>query len=220
MKAVVFDLDGTLVHFDIDLGALKRELLMALSRVGVPPSLFSTEDTLTDLLDKVEAYVKASGMGCGAMRKLWDEAFKVIERFEEAAINSASLMPGALEVLSALKRKGLRIGLFTLNSSAVAVNVLKRLGISKFFDVMVARDLVDDVKPNPNHLSRVFEELGVEPREAVVVGDMPFDIKCAKKLGAVAVGVTTGRSREEELKKAGADYVIRSLSELLSIIAG
>ncbi|RLI36538.1 hypothetical protein DRO60_05620 [Candidatus Bathyarchaeota archaeon] len=218
MRAVVFDLDGTLVHFDLDMEALKRELLMALSRVGVPASLFSVKDSMTDLLDKVEAYIRASGLSEEAVKRIWNEAFKVIERFEEKALHTARLAPGAYEVLAALKKKGLKIGLFTLNSSAVAVNVLKRLGISRFFDVMVARDLVEDVKPNPAHLSRVLEELGVRPEEAAVVGDTPFDIKCAKRVGALAIGITTGRATEEELRRAGADYVIRYLSELLSLL--
>ncbi len=218
MRAVVFDLDGTLVHFDLDMEALKRELLTVLSRVGVPASLFSVKDSMTDLLDKVEAYIRASGLGEEAVKRIWDEAFKAIERFEEKALHTARLVPGAYEVLATLKKKGLKIGLFTLNSSAVAVNVLKRLGISRFFDVMVARDLVEDVKPNPAHLSRVLEELGVRPEEAAVVGDTPFDIRCAKKVGALAIGITTGRATEEELRRAGADFIIRYLSELLPLL--
>ena len=218
MRAVVFDLDGTLVHFDLDMEALKRELLTVLSRVGVPALLFSVKDSMTDLLDKVEAYIRASGLGEEAVKRIWDEAFKAIERFEEKALHTARLVPGAYEVLATLKKKGLKIGLFTLNSSAVAVNVLKRLGISRFFDVMVARDLVEDVKPNPAHLSRVLEELGVRPEEAAVVGDTPFDIRCAKKVGALAIGITTGRATEEELRRAGADFIIRYLSELLPLL--
>ena len=218
MRAVVFDLDGTLVHFDLDVEALKRELLMALSRVGVPASLFSVKDSMIDLLDKVEAYIRASGLGEEAVKRIWDEAFKAIERFEEKALHTARLVPGAYEVLATLKKRGLKIGLFTLNSSAVAVNVLKRLGISRFFDVMVARDLVEGVKPNPAHLSRVLEELGVRPEEAAVVGDTPFDIRCAKKVGALAIGITTGRATEEELRRAGADFIIRYLSELLPLL--
>jgi len=218
MRAVVFDLDGTLVHFDLDMEALKRELLTVLSRVGVPASLFSVKDSMTDLLDKVEAYIRASGLSEEAVKRIWDEAFKAIERFEEKALHTARLVPGAYEVLATLKKRGLKIGLFTLNSSAVAVNVLKRLGISRFFDVMVARDLVEDVKPNPAHLSRVLEELGVRPEEAAVVGDTPFDIRCAKKVGALAIGITTGRATEEELRRAGADFIIRYLSELLPLL--
>ena len=184
----------------------------------MPASLFSVKDSMTDLLDKVEAYIRASGLGEEAVKRIWDEAFKVIERFEEEALHTARLVPGAYEVLATLKKRGFKIGLFTLNSSAVAVNVLKRLGISRFFDVMVARDLVEDVKPNPTHLSRVLEELGVRPEEAAVVGDTPFDIRCAKKVGALAIGITTGRATEEELRRAGADHVVRYLSELLSLL--
>jgi len=101
----------------------------------------------------------------------------------------------------------------------VARNVLDKLGIMKFFDAMISRDEVRNVKPNPEHLLKVLEELGVEPQEAVVVGDTVFDVRCAKKVGALAVGVTTGRSSEAELRKAGADCVIEALSELLILLS-
>ncbi|RLI08189.1 hypothetical protein DRO32_02670 [Candidatus Bathyarchaeota archaeon] len=218
IRAVVFDLDGTLVHFDLDYAALKSEIIAALARLGIPTSTFSPQDTLTDLLDKVEAYIKASGLNKGEVKKIWNEVFRVAEQFERASVETARLMPGAADVLAALREKGLKIGLLTLNSSAVAMNVLGRLGIKKFFDVLVARDFVEEVKPNPGHLSRVLEELGVRPEEAIVVGDTVFDIRCAKKVGAIAIGITTGRSSEEELRKAGADYVISSLTQLPALL--
>lgn len=219
IRAVVFDLDGTLVHFDIDYAALKEEVLRALGRLGIPTSSLSPEDTLTTILDKVECYIRASGLGDEFKREVWTEIFKIAERFEASSVDSAKPMPGAAEVLAALKERGLKIGLLTLNSSVIAMNVLERFGLKQFFDAMVARDFVEEAKPNPAHLSSVLKELGVEPNEALVVGDTVFDIRCAKKLGTIAVGITTGRSSREELEAAGADFVVSSLSELLRLIS-
>ena len=219
VRAVVFDLDGTLVRFNIDNATLKREVITALAKRGVPQSIFSVEDSLTDLLDKVEAYLNANNVGDEGRKRIWDEVFKAIRRFEEEAMSTASLMPGAYDVLSSLKEKGFKIGLITLNSSVVARNVLDKFGIRKFFDAMMSRDDVRNVKPNPEHLLKVLEELGVKPGEAVVVGDTVFDMRCAKKVGALAVGITTGRSSEEELRRAGADCVIESLSEILVLLS-
>jgi len=218
-RAIVFDLDGTLVRFDIDTATLKREVITVLSKLGIPPSLFSINDSLTDLLDKVEAYIDAHGMGDEARRRIWNEVFRAMRRFEESAISTASLMPGAYEVLSSLRERGFKIGLITLNSAAVVSNVLERLGIKKFFDAMISRDDVKNVKPNPEHLLEVLRRLEVRPEEAVVVGDTVFDMRCAKKVGAMAIGITTGRSSEEELRKAGADCVVESLSELLFLLS-
>ncbi len=220
IKAVVFDLDGTLVHFDIDYRALKEEVLRALARLGVPVSSLSPDDTLTDMLSRVEAYAEATGRGEEFMRKVWNEAIRVIERFEASSADRIRPVPGAADVLMALKGKGMKIGLITLNSSAVAVNTLKRLGIDRLLDAMVARDFVREAKPNPDHLMKVLEELGVKPEETVVVGDTVLDIRCGKKLGAVAIGITTGRSSRDELERAGADFIISSLSELIPIIDG
>ena len=219
VRAVVFDLDGTLIHFDIDYTALKEEVLRALGRLGIPTSSLSPEDTLTTILDKVECYIRASGLGNEFKKEVWAEVFRTAERFEAASVNSAKPMPGATDVLAALKERGLKIGLLTHNSSVIAVNVLERFGLKRFFDAMLARDFVEDVKPNPDHLSGVLRELGVKPDETVVVGDTVFDIRCAKELGAIAVGITTGRSLKEELEAAGADFIINSLSELLPLIS-
>ena len=219
IRAVVFDLDGTLIHFDIDYVALKEEVLRALGRLGIPTSSLSPDDTLTTILDKVERYIKVSGLGEDFMRKVWAEVFRVAEDFEAASLDKAKPMPGAAEVLAALKERGLKIGLLTLNSSVVAINVLERFGLKRFFDAMVARDFVREAKPNPNHLSSVLEELEVKPSETMVVGDTIFDIRCAKRLGAVAVGITTGCSSREELEAAGADFIVSSLSELLPLIS-
>jgi len=219
IRAVVFDLDGTLIHFDIDDTALKEEVLRALGRLGIPTSSLSPEDTLTTILDKVECYIKASGLGDEFRREAWAEVFRIAERFEAASVNNAKPMPGAADVLAALKERGLKVGLLTLNSSVIAINVLKRFGLGRFFDAMVARDFVEEAKPNPGHLSSLLKELGVEPSEVMVVGDTVFDIRCAKELGAIAVGITTGRSSREELEAAGADFIVNSLSELIPLLS-
>jgi phosphoglycolate phosphatase len=113
---------------------------------------------------------------------------------------------------------GLKIGICTVNSQKSAEYVLKRFGIARFFDVVMARDNVKNVKPNAEHLEAALKALEVEPKEVLVVGDSVADMKCAKDLGAVAVGLPTGVSTPKELTDAGANYLITSIMDVPRLV--
>jgi phosphoglycolate phosphatase-like HAD superfamily hydrolase len=70
------------------------------------------------------------------------------------------------------------------------------------------------VKPNSEHLEAVLEALKVKPKEAIIVGDGGVDMRCARELKVIAVGLPTGASSPRELIDSGADYLITSIAEL------
>ena len=218
IRAVVFDLDGTLVCSKVRPEDLRQEVLKVLSRLGLPPSFFSRDEELPRILEKVEAYLKASGFSEGDMAKFWGEITRALEAFEEAYAKTASPIPGAIEILASLREKGLKIGLVSFSDSAVVMNLLAKLGIKRFLDVLVARDFVDDPRPNSAHLLRALRDLGVEPGEAVLVSRSPSLIRYAKDVGMWAIGMAKGCG-EEELRRAGSDLIAGSLSEVLSAIS-
>src|SRR4030042_245028 len=122
------------------------------------------------------------------------EALGIAEKYELEAATSTGLLPGAVETLKDLKRMGLKIGLFTLNSDKSANYILQRFKLADFFGVTVPRDKVNFVKPDPEHLEMALKVLGVAPEETVVVGDSGVDMESAKELKAVAVGLPSGAS--------------------------
>ena len=218
VKAVVFDLDGTLVSFNLDYRTVRAEVRGYLLRIGVPASVLSVNESIFEMLNKTEIFVKNSGKPAEAVEKIRDEALAIAEKYELEAAMGTSLLPGASETLKALKRMGLKIGLCTINSEKSTNYILQRFKIADFFGVTVPRNKVSYVKPRPEHLEAALKALGAAPEETVVVGDSGVDMQSAKELKAIAVGLPTGVSSIEQLMSYGANYIITSITDLPILI--
>jgi phosphoglycolate phosphatase len=218
VKAVIFDLDGTIVSFNLDYKALRGEVRACLLRAGVPASVLSVKDSIFEMLKKTEIFVRNSGKSAEAMQEIRNEALAIAEKYELEAARDTSLLSGASETLTALKRMGLKIGLFTLSSDKAANYILQRFKLGDFFGVTVPRNKVNFVKPNPEHLEMALKVLGVAAEETVVVGDGNVDMQSAKELKAIAVGLPTGASTIEQLMRHGANYIITSITDLPVLI--
>jgi phosphoglycolate phosphatase len=218
VKAVIFDLDGTIASFNLNYRAVRGEVRSYLLRVGVPASLLAANESIFEMLKKTEIFVKNSGKSAEAMDELRREALAIAEKYEMEAARDTSLLPGADETLKALKRMDLKIGLFTLNSDKSANYILQRFKLGDFFGVTVPRDKVNFVKPNPEHLEIALKVLGVAPEETVVVGDGNVDMECSRELKAIAVGLPTGTATTEQLTRHGANYIITSITDLPVLI--
>ncbi len=218
VKAVIFDLDGTLVGFNLDYRALRAEVRGYLMKVGVPASVLSLNETIFEMLKKAEIFVKNSGKSAEAVEQLRSEVLSIAEKYELEAAMSTGLLSGAVETLKALKRMDLKIGLCTINSTKSASYILQRFKIADFFDATVTRNMVSQVKPNPEHLQGVLKALSTAPEESVVVGDSSADMQCARELRAIAVGLPTGISTVQQLTSYGANYIVTSITDLPVLI--
>jgi HAD superfamily hydrolase (TIGR01549 family) len=143
---------------------------------------------------------------------------EIAEKYELEAAKTTSLLPGILETLKTLKKTNLKIGLCTINGEKSTNYILKRFAIANFFDAVTSRDEVKYVKPNAEHLETTLKVLGVNAEETMVVGDGVSDMKCARELNAIAVGLPTGISSPKELISSGANYFITSITDLPSLI--
>jgi len=218
IKAVIFDLDGTIALFNLDYKALRGEVRSYLLRVGVPASVLSVNESIFEMLKKTSIFMKNSGKSAEAMAETRNEALAIAEKYELEAAMRTDLLPGAYETLKALKRMDLKIGLFTLNSDKAANYILQRFKLGAFFGVTVPRNKVNFVKPNPEHLEMALKVLGVAPEETVVVGDGNVDMESAKELKSVAVGLPAGTSTVEQLAIHGANFIITSITDLPVLI--
>jgi HAD superfamily hydrolase (TIGR01509 family) len=218
IKAVIFDLDGTIASFNLDYKALRGEIRSYLLRLGVPASVLSVNESIFEMLKKTAIFMKNSGKSAEAMDAIRSEALAIAEKYELEAAVSTDLLPGVYETLKALKRMDLKIGLFTLNSDKAANYLLQRFKLGEFLGVTVPRNKVNYVKPNPEHLEMALKVLGVAPEETVVVGDGNVDMESASELKAIAVGLPSGASKIEQLMRHGANYIITSITDLPVLI--
>jgi HAD superfamily hydrolase (TIGR01549 family) len=218
IKTVIFDLDGTLTSFNLDYRTVRAEVKSFLVFSGLPASILSVNESVFEMLKKVEIFMRNTGKSEKSFCELRAKALATVEQYELEAAKSTSLLPGVLEVLETLKEMGLKIGLCTINSEKSVRYILKRFKIARFFDGITPRDGIRNVKPSSEHIEATLKTLNVNPEETIVVGDGTTDMKCATALGAIAVGLPTGVSKSEELVDSGANYLITSVTDLPALI--
>ncbi|NWF86541.1 HAD family hydrolase [Candidatus Bathyarchaeota archaeon] len=218
VKAVVFDLDGTIVSFNVDYRAVRADARGFLIRAGLPTSILAINESIFEMLKKVEIFMQNNGQSKKAFAEIRSKVLAIAEQYELEAAKTTSLLPGVLETLKALKKIDLKIGLCTINSEKSANYILKRFGIAEFFDAVTPRDSVRYVKPNAEHLEATMKALAVNSEEAMIVGDSSIDMKCARELKAIAVGLPAGVSSPKELVNSGANYIITLLTDLPNLV--
>jgi HAD superfamily hydrolase (TIGR01509 family) len=218
VKAVIFDLDGTLASFNLDYKTLRTLVKKHLMDKGVPESILSLNESIFEMLRKTDDWAHGSGQPARLIEEAQRETWKIAEKYELEAASRTNLLPGVLDTLKTLRRMGLKVGLCTINSEKSVNCILDRFRIASLFDVAISRNQVKHVKPHPEHLEAALKILGVSAAEAVVVGDSSTDMQSAKKLKAIAVGLPTGVSAVEQLTSAGADYIIESMTDLPVLI--
>jgi len=218
VKAVIFDLDGTITSFNVDYMAIRADVRSSLISAGLPASILSTNESIFEMLKKAEIFMKNNSKSRKAFEDVREKALAIAEKYEWEAAKTTSMLVGVVEALTNLKKMGLKVGLCTINSEKSMNYILKRFKIADYFDALVPRDKVRYVKPNSEHVEAALHVLGVGAEETVVVGDGIGDMKCAKELKAIAVGLPTGLSSEKELINAGANYFITSISDLPMLV--
>lgn len=194
---------------------MRAEVRGLLIGKGIPSSVLSLNENIFEMLHKTEVFLRNNGgKATGEIEEIRTEALNIAEKYELEAAMDTGLLPGAVETLKTLKSMGLKIGLCTISSEKSARYLIERFRIVELFDIIVTRNMVKQVKPNPEHLEAVLKGLNAAPKESIVVGDSPSDIKCAKELDAIAVGLPTGLSTVKQLTNQGANYIVTSITDL------
>jgi HAD superfamily hydrolase (TIGR01549 family) len=191
IKAVIFDLDGTITQPFFDFDAIRREM-------GYPPD----SGPILELMEKMTQQQR-------------DDAEKILLAHEERAVAESTLNPGAKETLEELRRRKILIGILTRNKKDNAFAVAKKHGLK--FDEVVGRE-DGPVKPDAFGVLYLCEKFAIMPQEALVVGDYLFDLLCGRAANAIAVLLKNHRKADEFAKHA--DFVIENIADLLKIING
>lgn len=183
MKAVIFDLDGTLIDSKIDFRIMKRRNIRLLEASGVEPGLLTEEMLNYDIEKRAIEDLRQKGVSEEEIQRAFQKVAEIMSEIELEAIEDVKLLDGVVETLENLKRLGLRIGIITRSCREYAKRILEKFELETLIDVLVARDDVSKPKPDPEHPRYLMEILGVKPSETVLIGDHPMDALCAKNVG-------------------------------------
>jgi len=213
-KAVVFDLDGTLIDSAPDLKFALNRLLLNEGR-----RTLSLDEVIGMIGDGVPKLVERGYRATGGVPDADDLADRVAVFGRDYEINATlhtKLFPGALSAIKRLIDSDALIGLCTNKPVQATREILREFEIDGLFDAVAGGDSLSGVrKPDPRHLQLVLDDLGVTADEAVMVGDGANDIAVAKNAGVKSVAVTFGycHGRVEDLH---ADLMIDHFDQLIS----
>ena len=214
LRFAAFDLDGTLID---SAGSIVEGVMACWSACGFPE--IDPEDARRIIGLPWEESVLALLPGAG------EQEFAMIRDYHEDVRRGKRTRPpirentfdGALEILDVLEEQGYLLGLVTSRSGGRLNEVLKKHNLEDRFLTRKTADMGPG-KPNPHLLIEAMNDLGVDRRNTVMVGDTTFDIEMAVNAGAGPVGVSWGVHEIEELHDAGAHHVVRSFHELPAIL--
>ena len=178
----------------------------------------TVNEPIFDMLKKAELFMVNAGKSAGTIEEMRSGALQIAEKYELEAAMQTSLLPGAVDALKDLKKKGLKIGLCTINSANSTEQILSRFRLVQYFDTVVSRNHVTNFKPSTEHCNAALVSMGVSAAETVVVGDSVTDMQSATEIKATAVGIPTGVSTREQLVSQGANYIITSIIDLPTLI--
>ena len=210
--AAIFDLDGTLVTFKLDVREWRRVIIDVMRSRGFETSGLGASTPTQDILDS------AKGQDPGRYEGLKREAFSILDGLELEGARAATVFPGVGAVLQKLKSGGFRLGVLTNSGRAASSLSLGRWGLQGFFEFVLTRDDIDAMKPRPDGLNRAVRLLGVRPDQAYYVGDSVYDVIAARGAGVKSVAVATGSYSAERLAGEGAEFVIGSIAELPGVL--
>jgi phosphoglycolate phosphatase len=215
-RAVVFDLDGTLVDSAPDIALA---INAAFAPLGVPAFDLATVKTMIGGGARA-AIGRAAGLAGLTLSTPDEEA--ALARFypvyAEASAKGRGLYPGARQVLDELERAGVVLGLCTNKAEPITAIALEALDIAGYFrSVVGARDDLPK-KPDPTMLRAVLSGLSAAPADTVMIGDTTADIGAARAAGCRSIAIGHGYARVP-VHQLGADATVTCLPEVPAVLA-
>jgi phosphoglycolate phosphatase len=211
-KAIVFDLDGTLVDSAPEIASA---LNTAMSEIGQPPFPLTEVQSFIGGGAKVALQRALTARGTDIETAIFDAMMtSFYKKYAEVSAAGRGLYPGVIETLSALRAADIPLGVCTNKAAHITTIALEALGIARFFSTVVGA--LDDVprKPAPDMLLKALADLGTRPAEGLVVGDSRSDVGSARAAGCPVIAVSYGYPHGP-IADLGADAVIDRMPDLL-----
>lgn len=214
-RAVIFDLDGTLVDTAPDLMASTNHVLSLLDRRPIT-------------MEEVRAFVGHGAkaliaQGCAATGDALDEKSlsyyhaEFLRYYEKnIAVNSA-MFPGVTELLNACETEGFKMGVCTNKVEGLSVRLLDALDLSKYFGAVVGPDTINIAKPDPAPYFETLKRLKVTVKNSIMIGDSETDILTARAAKVPVIAVTFGYT-QRPVAEFNPDYLVSHFDEIWDIL--
>jgi HAD superfamily hydrolase (TIGR01549 family) len=218
IKAVIFDLDDTLVESTVNYGKFKRLVIDRITDRGEDGSEYRMDETIVVILSRYEKAMKGKGLSKGEIASRLAELDRIMDEVELESVDETVAIRGAAEVLDHLRRNGVKVGILTRGCHEYATAALRATSMLDMVDALECRNSDTKAKPDPESYLKLVSQLGVGKDETLFVGDHPIDAQCASNATVPFVGVLSGDVPEEVLRRSGSMAVFRDVGEMLDWI--
>jgi len=218
-RAVLIDLDGTLVDSIPGLSEAARRMMIELGLSPLPQSEVQTYvgKGINKLVERVLTGT-AEGKPDPA---LLARAMPVFQRHYLDTVDwQCEVYPGVFDGLDALAARGFALGCVTNKSGRFAEVLLERMDLIRYFPVRVAGDTLPVKKPDPAPLLHAANLIGVEAAQMVMIGDSGNDALAARRAGCPVICVSYGYREGADVHSLDADAIVDSMVEAARLIAG
>jgi phosphoglycolate phosphatase len=231
IQAIVFDKDGTLIDFNAMWGDWITELarhLEAAAYISIAPQLFGTVgfdpatgivapngplaiSTMTGIRTLAENVLRAAGLTPAAAAAATQAGWYIPD-----PVALAQPLADLPALFGTVRARGIRIAVATTDDRAPTLATLAALGVAPLVDALACGDDDRPLKPAPDMILAICEELGISPAQAAMVGDTAADLRMGRSAGVgLTIGVLSGVGSAELLAPL-ADVLLTSVADLLS----
>lgn len=218
VRAVLLDLDGTLLDTVLDLHAAANGMLRDLGRAEV-----AIEDIrayvgrgIPNLVKRVLAGNLEAADDPDPPPNAALDSFK--RHYAECNGHCAKAFPGVMEGLAALRALKLPLGVITNKAHAFTMPLLQRTGLAPYMTVVVSGDLLPRAKPDPMPVVWACGRLDVSPAETLLIGDSVHDFKAGRAAGCRVFLVPYGYNEGQDVRKLDADAIVATVFDAVTLI--
>lgn len=209
-KLIIFDLDGTLIDSSID---ITNAINFAIQPYDIKPltvkeTIELVGEGITKLIEKVVMRSQKENINKDILIQ------RFLDHYSTHLVDNTTVYPKVKETLEQLKKY--KKAVISNKRESLSLEILSRLGLLKYLDLVVGSDTTPEKKPSPVPILYVISKLGVKQEETIIVGDSNYDIEAGRAAGIRTIAVTYGYRPIELLK--GADRLINSMDELIDCL--
>ena len=217
IKAIAFDLDGTLVDTLPDLHESANRMLADLGRPAVAES--AVRAYVGDGVDRLVRRLLTGDADGEPDTALFDRAGNAFRRYYASVLSRASRpFPGVVEGLQEMRRRGLRLACITNKPSGFTDPLLRDIGLAPYLDLVLSGDSLPRKKPNPLPLLHCAQAFGVPASRLLMIGDSPNDTRAARAAGCPVFCVPYGYRGTLGVHELDCDAIVPALLDSMKLV--
>jgi len=217
VKAVLFDLDGTLLDTAPDLVVAANAMLAELALPALDAQ--KIKNFIGGGIANLVKRSLAASIEFEPESQLLERALTIYEKhYAKGMLNQTRPFAGVVEGLQAMRAQGLRLACVTNKAERFARPLLDVTGLLDYFDLLVCGDNLPKKKPDPLPLRHAGEHFGVEPREMLLIGDSPLDTQAARAAGCHIFCVPYGYCQGRDVRELDCDAIVATLRDAAKLL--